>query len=583
MRSPLAALLAFAFVTSLLVVVPATEAQSGAPANCSAANLNLWFGYQYNQQVKSTWDSYTAQSLGVCVMRDAQTPIPGACRFSVERPWYTASGSPPSPPLCWWGTRSVPQVSLSAPAGCFPTSLSARPAYGNAAVKATWDHYSSQTLGVCESIGQTPGDCKFMVQEAGNKWLCWWPARSSSGLVQLLDRSAYETMSRTAIGMEAVCDFVGTGRSIVEFRVGDDRVQVLVEGCQVKDIQWLTPPNGCDEVDPQAFASIVGQAAIDAGNADSAGVCRIHRTAQTGECSTAIPLTASSTLCFWGRRTGGPRVTAAFASFTGSTRFFIDMSEAAMRTILNSGDLGEVTKDLLCKGYVAFNADKPADKVKLRAAQSTLLEDRLCSEPAPQPTEVSMDGHLGLIKWGDTFGLGELPNSLLLVTPEGGVVGDLPVLSVEEAYGDPNDPMVRDTIYLEAMIDAHAAGFTQAQIDAALGGKGIGADLSEILNLGTRLRDLYLNPPPTGPDPFRGTLHIEVFGTGANQIIISPPAAPEDEGESILDDVSECRVICSLPPGSGAFQPGGAAYLGGANAGLDARLSLEAAGLGGFA
>jgi hypothetical protein len=597
-RSLLAAVGLLALV-GVMMALPPAEAQ-GTPPNCSAANLNNWYGYQYNQQVRSTWDSYSSQSRGVCVMRDAQTPVPSDCRFVVQAPWWTASGSPPSPPLCWWGTRDVPVVTVNPPAGCFPTSLSARAAYSQPGVRQTWDYYSSQTRGVCESIGQVPGDCRFTVQGGAGKWLCWWPARGGSALRQVLDRSAYEELTRAALEIPEVCDLIGTGTAIVEFRVGDSRVQVKVEDCRLVDIQWLTPPDGCRDVEPSTYAPIVGQAAIDAGLANAADACLLPRAPQNGECTSSIPVTASSHLCFYGRKTGGTRASvASVAAFTGAARFFVASSEGAVRAILNAEDQAETTKSLLCRGKVAVNADKPTDQLQLRLAMSDLLRDRVCGDLSyDQDDVVVVLGQEARIDWQpDGLGLAPLPDGAAAVSIDRATLGFLPASALPgepQAKNYTNDPAWVGRILSQPPAEIRERVIPPASngdegIDPRIAFAGLlgGLDMDEIrtwwddgtiVGTGSSSNEfsIIVTEPVQGPDGKMGLLGPRGF--------IGPP--PTDDGapeESILDDVSECRVICSVSPQSEAFGAG-RAYLGGAAVGMHGRNALADAGLvGGLA
>src|SRR5688572_3377782 len=108
-------------VTAGLAVVEPAEAQT-RPAFCNAVSLNMYYGYQYNAQVRKAWDDLNAQYSGVCVMLDTTRSTAG-CDAVVQNPWYTAGGQGTAP-LCWYGKRAVPVVDLTqSPAGCFPTSM----------------------------------------------------------------------------------------------------------------------------------------------------------------------------------------------------------------------------------------------------------------------------------------------------------------------------------------------------------------------------------------------------------------------------------------------------------------------------
>jgi hypothetical protein len=100
--------------------------------------------------------------------------IPSRCAFDSDRPRGNQA-----PPLNWCPpTTTIPIPSgAGRPTDCFDTAYQAHPGYNEN--QATWDRYTAETDGVCQSTyGRgVPSGCEYIVQlsRAGNPYyLCWY-------------------------------------------------------------------------------------------------------------------------------------------------------------------------------------------------------------------------------------------------------------------------------------------------------------------------------------------------------------------------------------------------------------------------
>src|SRR5688500_4086599 len=155
-----------------------------------------------------------------------------------------------------------------------------------------------------------------------------------------------------------------------------------------------------------------------------------------------MAIAGSSYLCFYGKKTGVTK--AAVAAFTGAVKFFIEGDKGAIRAILNSADATETTRELVCDGNIVMNAEAPADKIKLRVAQSEFLEGRICAGKGAglEYSYGGIDYTAGMQFSGDLGTAVSPDGSIIVFNNDGATLGFLPGTLVP-AGDDPllGDPM----------------------------------------------------------------------------------------------------------------------------------------------
>lgn len=246
-----------------LLVLPLALPGGGAqqPANCYATNVNAYREYSL-QNVRIVWDQYSADSQGLCRWdKTMGMPMP-QCRYGVQlgTPEFGQSGI-----LCWWGSPQptslrttlgggdvarilnevlarpdvaqalgpgthtivlevgkgtttvtvtngvVTAVSgvLNPPAKCYETYMGGYREYNDPRVKATWDSYMADSLGVCRwDVPDRPltDQCNHMVEYGSPTlgvppfWLCWWGkvVSAQQSNVDVANPALRVTMSRDA-------------------------------------------------------------------------------------------------------------------------------------------------------------------------------------------------------------------------------------------------------------------------------------------------------------------------------------------------------------------------------------------------
>lgn len=632
-RLSAALMLVMTLAAGLSAVDPAA-AQGTRPAFCNAVNLNMYYGYQYDANVRKAWDDLNVQYANVCVMLDTTRSTAG-CDVTIQNPWYTAGGLGTAP-LCWYGRRTTPVVSqVQPPAGCFPTSLGPRRAYSDPAIRALWDQWRSEVSGVCESTTSRPNDCKYLIEEGGGKYLCFWPNKPNIGLLAAsVDRNGIVDAANAALAIGEVCQLVGAGTVVFEFRIGDQIIQLLVRDCKVQDVQWLTPPENCAAADPYAYV-VIPKATVDLFMSDSRGACTMFRQPTQGECNHTVQLTSQLVMCFWGQ----PKVLAG--AFLGEWRFRISMDKAAFRSILNAGDRANQAANLIRGGQIAINGNSFQDQLTVQAALKLLGDNIPVTPYVPGTTAfTSPDGNLGFVVNAGRYGGPDTPDDVLLgITPQGeflmnddgAVVGAFnpsffrlePLLSSPgvlrtETRVDLEDGVSRDR--LSAITSDALSTFTLSQPAPAiermtyteadardLRNKGVTPvqtnelDLVIIMLTGRSLDSFTEGgmdsvPPPGSTPPIESVLQdlgpirmVDIWTdpkTGENTLIgprgpVSGPSTDSDGApiESVLDDLSPCRVICSVTPQTNLGAPAARPYVAGATNGMWARNTLAAGGV----
>lgn len=311
-------------------------------------------------------------------------------------------------------------------------------------VKERWDGWTAETRGFCyyangdalrcDTSMHTAPCCKYTEPRINppsdhpRNALCWWggsAAEEPGRLVHSFDLGTVRVLAGKVLGLDQVCQLIGTGLVKIWVQGVGTTVGLLVENCEVVDLVYQSPPEGCKPADPTSYNRYKMYADVrskwDAYTASSGDVCSWRMNPRILDCkfwdgaigATLATNVIAEVLCWYGEPA---LVQSVLPSELLDPDYIVIMSPGLMRAILNAEDGGEVAKTGIARGHIVVKAGSDIKQMLLKAALSGWVGD-IGEGRGVDPSLVAYgDFHLQTVH-GQTYVLNDLGAPIGVLPP----------------------------------------------------------------------------------------------------------------------------------------------------------------------